>query len=114
MGLQQPWFKAFYGSAYLGAYDFYLTPERTAQELAFIERELGLAAGQELLDLCCGHGRHAIPLARKGLRVTGLDLSSHYLGLLQETAREEALAIHTLLGDMREIPFSEHFDAAIN
>src|SRR4249920_963861 len=59
-----------------------------ADEVAQVVRLVGLAApeGKALLDLCCGPGRHAVPLAQRGMRVTGVDRTS----LLLDRARERA------------------------
>jgi SAM-dependent methyltransferase len=108
------WYEAFYGRDYLEIYDFYLTPERTAAELAFIERILDLKPGQRLLDLCSGHGRHAIPLARSGVNVAGIDQSLEYLQMAVKAAAPERLPLANLRGDMRYLPFSACFDAAMN
>ena len=47
--------------------------------------------GREVLDLCCGPGRHTVDLARRGYAVTGVDRSPFLL----TKARERALAIGT-------------------
>jgi len=113
-GAASRWYEAFYGRDYLDIYDFYLTPERTAQELAFIEHTLELKPGQRLLDLCSGHGRHAIPLARNGVRVAGIDQSLEYLKMAAKATKGEQLTLANLRGDMRYLPFSACFDAAMN
>jgi SAM-dependent methyltransferase len=41
--------------------------------VAFLERQLPLSRHPTVLDLCCGAGRHAIPLAHNGHEVTGVD-----------------------------------------
>ena len=38
----------------------------TASEIDFLVRATGLRPGQRVLDVCCGSGRHALPLARHG------------------------------------------------
>jgi hypothetical protein len=53
-------------------------------------------------------GRHAIELARRGIRMTGVDIS---VGLLDE-ARRNAPEIEWIHGDMRKLPWSCRFDAA--
>ena len=50
--------------------------EKEARQLVnLLEQTLTLNKCSEILDLGCGRGRHAINLARKGYRVTGIDLS---------------------------------------
>ena len=51
------WYEAFYGNDYLEALGPSLT--NTAKEAEFIALTLGLKAGDQILDLCCGQGRHA-------------------------------------------------------
>jgi len=59
---------------------------RAAQD---IDRLLALSGNdpRRVLDLGCGPGRHTIPLAQKGLEVTGVDLSSFLLDEERENAR---------------------------
>src|SRR2546428_9180611 len=76
-------------------------------------RLLGLAAGQLLLDVACGYGRHTIPLARQRLRVGGLDLNGYFLGLSRERASAEHQSAEFVRGDMRRLPFRGAFDAAV-
>lgn len=91
-----------------------LSATRTQAEVDFVERALELKPGSRVLDLCCGHGRHAIELARRGYQVTGVDLSTPALRRARQAAREAGLDIHWQRCDMREIGFQEEFDAAIN
>lgn len=56
----------------------------TLREVDFLFELLGLRPGTEVLDLGCGTGRHSIELARRGCRVTGVDLSQ---GMLREARR---------------------------
>jgi SAM-dependent methyltransferase len=46
---------------------------RTDAEVAFLTRNLPRNTHPTVLDLCCGPGRHALPLAGKGYEVTGVD-----------------------------------------
>ena len=74
-----PWYERFFGDNYLDVYGHQLSAEGAEHEASFVERALALKAGESLLDLCCGPGRHALLLAQRGLRVTALDLSQPYL-----------------------------------
>ena len=84
------------------------------RQAAFLMKALALKRGAALLDLCCGPGRHSVLLARKGLRVTGLDYSRPYLCQARERARRLGVPVRFVRGDMRALPFRGEFDAVIN
>jgi SAM-dependent methyltransferase len=109
-----PWYKTFFGEDYLHIYEPVLTPDRTQREVDGIVNLLNLPQGSSILDLCCGHGRHAIPLAQRGYKVTGQDLSEVFLREAETEAQAQGVHVHWLHGDMRNIPFENEFDAAIN
>lgn len=108
-----PWYKSFFGEDYLRIYDF-LTPERTEREVEGIVNLLALPPGSAILDLCCGHGRHSIALARQGFRVTGQDLSEVFLQHAQSEAEKQGVQVSWVHSDMRKISFENEFDAVIN
>jgi SAM-dependent methyltransferase len=108
------WYVDFFGNDYLNIYRHIFTAERSAQEVAFAERVLDLQPGASVLDLCCGQGRHSVPLAQHGYRVTALDLSPAYLELAQQAAQSHDVKLEPVSADMRQIPFQNRFDAVIN
>ncbi len=67
-----------------------------------------------VLDLCCGQGRHAVPLAKRGFRVAGQDLSERLLAEAAKAAGEEGVQLELIRSDMREIPWTAEFDGAVN
>jgi len=73
-----------------------------------------LEPGAHVLDLCCGPGRHSLELARRGLRVTGVDRTASYLETARQKAAEEGLEIEFVQEDMRRFVRPGAFDAAIN
>jgi SAM-dependent methyltransferase len=75
---------------------------------------LGLAPGARVLDLAGGYGRVAIPIARRGYRVTVLDLSEEFIQLGKETARKAGVYIDWIRADMREVPQTADYDAVVN
>jgi ubiquinone/menaquinone biosynthesis C-methylase UbiE len=91
-----------------------LTPDRTAQEIAGVMTMLNLPPGARILDLCCGQGRHGVPLARAGYRVTGLDLSPYLLEQAQSSSQRANVDISWVQGDMRRLPWQGRFDACLN
>ncbi len=76
--------------------------------------------GCRVLDAPCGIGRVAIPLARLGFEVTGVDLSPHLVGVADKKAAQFKLAprrTRFLVGDMRDLGSRlapQSFDAALN
>ncbi len=120
----EPWYvDLFRGDDYYrGWASAVITPELTAGQVDFIVEALELPEGARpdgrppgrILDLCCGHGRHAVPLAQRGFDVTGLDLSEYHLRLARKAAREAGVKVRWLRRDMRDIPLEGELDAVIN
>jgi SAM-dependent methyltransferase len=108
------WFESFFGADYFEIYRDFFTPEATAADVEGIVSLLGLSPGARVLDLACGHGRHAVPLAARGFDVTGFDLSELVLERARAEAAARGVAVRWQRGDMRELPFEAEFDAVIN
>jgi SAM-dependent methyltransferase len=91
------------------------SPEWTAREVAFIARQAPLPTYHTLLDVCCGEGRHAIPLAQRGYAVTGLDRDSLALTVAKEQAAAQGASARFVEGDMRALSASVAgpFDACV-
>lgn len=71
-------------------------------------------SGSEILDLCCGPGRHALVLAQKGFKVTGVDRSPFLLNKAKARCEKEIKSIRFIEEDMRNFSQAENFDLAIN
>jgi SAM-dependent methyltransferase len=52
-------------------------------------KEIASQVGGPILELCCGTGRVAIPLAKHGFQVTGVDVSAAILDRFRENLRRE-------------------------
>lgn len=81
-----------------------------AEQVSALLARIGLQAGA-VLDLGCGPGRHALPLARAGLKVTAMDTSEQLLDELRRRAEEERLEIDIRHEDMRDFSDAGPFDA---
>jgi len=73
----------------------------------------GVSLGR-VLDLCCGPGRHAVPLALKGFHVTAVDASPFLLGKAQEHANRFNVEIDFAHADMRAFRRPDAFDLAVS
>ncbi|MCX5795334.1 MAG: methyltransferase domain-containing protein [Elusimicrobia bacterium] len=87
---------------------------RTEQEVSFVLHSLPIRARGDVLDVGCGVGRHVIPLAKKGLMVTGVDVSPIYLREARTAARRQGVKARFLKQDMRRMGFDREFDAALS
>jgi SAM-dependent methyltransferase len=108
------WYTRFFGNDYLRVFAPYLEPRRTEAELRGMLGLLRLPAGARILDLACGQGRHSIPLAALGYRVTGLDLSPEVLARAASSARDSGVPVCWIRADMQRLPLAAAFDAVVN
>jgi SAM-dependent methyltransferase len=67
-----------------------------------------------VLDLCCGFGRIALELSRRGFAVTGVDITETYLVTGQDDADYEELDVEFILQDVRAFKRPGFFDLAVN
>ena len=72
-------------------------------------RAIARRTGGPILELGCGTGRVAIPLAQDGHEVVGLDRSEAMLARAERHARREGVNLRLVEGDMRSFSFSEAF-----
>jgi SAM-dependent methyltransferase len=70
--------------------------------------------GGAALDLGCGPGRHAVPLAQRGFRVTAVDLSAFHLEKAKARAAVAGAAVDFVVDDMRAFARPGVFDLAIS
>ena len=99
-------YQYFYGNA--------LRPERTTHDVDLVRRLLDIHAGMAVLDLACGHGRIANPLAALGCRVVGLDITPAFLDQARHEAAVSGLMIEYVEGDMRSLPWAGRFDSILS
>lgn len=86
--------------------------EKGAEE--FIGR-LALKPGDRLLDVACGSGNLAIPAARAGAIVTGVDIATNLVEQARARAISEGLAIEVDEGDAESLPYDDAaFDVVVS
>src|SRR4029453_13193010 len=68
---------------------------------------------RHVLDVACGTGHHSLRLARRGYRMTALDLSAPSIAFLDGEAMRSGLDVTTVVGDMTDFRLSRPVDAAI-
>ncbi len=76
---------------------------------------LGIEVGQEVLDVACGAGNLALPAARSGAKVTGVDIAEYLVGQANANAAAEGLNVRFEVGDVEDLPFEDgSFDVVMS
>ncbi|HLN57404.1 MAG TPA: methyltransferase domain-containing protein [Thermoanaerobaculia bacterium] len=106
------WWETFFTGLIVDFWRRVMPPEATLAEADFFENLLDVRPGARLLDVPCGDGRLALEFARRGYRVTGVDISPDFLSAARESAASRGLAAEWRQSDMRDLPWREEFDGA--
>ena len=105
-----------FGRQYSSIYDRVYGAKNYERECDFIEAK-SKARGvkvKSILDLGCGTGGHALILANRGYKVTGVDRSGGMLRLARKKAAQAGLRIDFVRGDITRLRLKRKFDAVIS
>jgi SAM-dependent methyltransferase len=72
----------------------------------FLDR-LGVKAGASLLDVACGSGQLGLIAARRGARVTGVDIATNSIQVARGRADSEGLDARFDEGDAEALPYAD-------
>ena len=109
---KKQWYESLFED-YGQTYDSESFTQGTIGECDFIEREFDYNKSFKILDVGCGTGRHSIELAKRGYKITGIDLSESMLQKAKDKAKSYNLDIEFQKHDARNLPFNKDFDIAI-
>ena len=94
--------------------DFGQVAKYTADEGATFISRLPINAEADVLDVACGTGNLAVPAARSGARVAGVDIASNLIEQARERTAAENLTIDFRVGDAEALPFPDaSFDVVV-
>ena len=110
MNVQPNWWETFFTGVAVDMWVQAVPEEYTKREADRLEELLSVAPGAEILDVPCGAGRLALVLAQRGYRVTGVDWSSECLAHARAAPGSANVAWEQR--DMRDLPWTDRFDAA--
>jgi len=102
---------------YADFYDALYADKDYEAECDFLVRvfaDNGVGAGASILDLGSGTGGHAIPLARRGFEVVGVDRSARMVGRANDKAGEAHVAVDFVVGDVRDTSLGRTFDGVVS
>src|SRR5271169_1656761 len=110
--MESEWYQSFFTTLALDFWRAAVPADETSKEVEFLIHGLAVLPPGRLLDLPSGLGRHALGLASRGYRVTGVDLSENAVLAANEEAFGRGTAVAFLLGDMRDAPPGGPYDGA--
>ena len=85
----------------------------TRAEVDFLVDVMELEPGASVLDVGCGTGRHSIELARRGYKVTGVDMSEGMLKEAARTAEQAGVCVEWIQQDATKLKLDSCYDACI-
>jgi cyclopropane fatty-acyl-phospholipid synthase-like methyltransferase len=112
MTIQNEWWQTFYSGHYVDFHQEAVSKKQTAEEVDFMLKLLQLPPKASVLDLGCGEGRHTIEMAKRGYRMTAVDVTEPLLDIARANAAKQALDIDFEQRDMRSLPWENTFNAA--
>lgn len=94
--------------------DFGQIANFTVQEASRFVNRPEIKSGSQVLDVACGTGNTAIPAAKCGASVTGIDIAPNLLEQAKQRAAVEQLKIQFEEGDAEELPYADQsFDVVL-
>lgn len=108
------WCEEFFGGLYYRVLKNQRAEADSVAQARTIRKLLRVRKGARVLDVPCGMGRITVPLARMGLRMTGVDFEGRFIREARRRAAGEGLDVRFVKGDMHEIAFDGEFHAAFN
>jgi ubiquinone/menaquinone biosynthesis C-methylase UbiE len=138
MTISTNWYEDFFHGLALDLWRKAISPQQTKAEADFLMKVIECTEGSNLLDVPCGNGRLSLELARRGYRLTGVDIASEFIeearakaaqsmsesppanaGATEEVARAFSVWItgatlvpQFMIGDMRHVEGEEIYDGA--
>jgi SAM-dependent methyltransferase len=105
-----------FGHDYASAYDAMYADKDYERECDLVEeafRRYAEGPVRSVLDLGAGTGNHALPLARRGYEVVGVDLSGEMVEIARRKAADAGLGVEFSPGDLRDVRLGRSFDAVL-
>jgi len=126
MTIPTNWYEDFFYGVSLDLWRKAISPKQTKSEADFLVTVLSCDKGSHLLDVPCGNGRLSLELARRGYRLTGVDLAEEFVDEARSSATslskdqppatgggsDPVAQAEFILGDMRRIEGEAIYDGA--
>jgi cyclopropane fatty-acyl-phospholipid synthase-like methyltransferase len=110
--VEDNWYEHFFSGINCEMWERAIPEDLSSKEADYLIGVMGVKKGAEILDIPCGYGRLAIPLAKKGFKLTCLDISEQFLKGLDRKVEEERLSIRTVRGNILTLDIIGMYDGA--
>jgi SAM-dependent methyltransferase len=108
------WSRDYFERGYAQRWGLLAPSDRVRQEASFLWTLLHPSQSSRLIDIGCGHGKHALALAGRGSEVIGIDFAVTLLNRARQLADALRIDVRLIRCDMRRLPFrAECAEAAI-
>ena len=103
----------FFEGTYQFAWKESIPAGLTETEADFIQEISSIKNDSKILDIMCGYGRHALELAKRGIRVTAIDNLHSYIDEIKSKAADQNLPVTAIQQDALHAKLDDVYDAAI-
>ncbi len=98
-----PWYTQFFTGLPQEAWKAAQTEEQTQLELERLVESLEFGPDDQVLDVFCGYGRHALPLVKMGATVVGIDISAESIAEMKAAVGRKKLGLTAVQGDFMAV-----------
>jgi ubiquinone/menaquinone biosynthesis C-methylase UbiE len=99
------WTREYFERGYGQRWGLLAPSDQVRREAAGLWALLRLAPASRVIDIGCGHGKHALALLERGADVVGLDFAVALLNRARQLEEELRIRGRWIRGDMRRLPF---------
>jgi len=115
MTMDEQWWQAFFDHADALVLSRFPSAADTKEEVFALQQLVPLRPEDLIADVCCGMGRHLLPLMALGHRMIGLDFSPMMLRMAREMGQRAGLQPALVQGAAQALPFPDQcFEAMLN
>jgi ubiquinone/menaquinone biosynthesis C-methylase UbiE len=107
------WTREYFERGYAQRWGLPAPSDHVRLQTADLWNLLELSPGRRVIDIGCGHGRHALALAERGADVIGIDSAVALLNRARDLAAEHGTRIRWTRGDMRRLPCRSECASAV-
>jgi len=114
--VKKDWWKRIFNAFYLKTDGDVVEDQKITEfEIDFFSKVIGFHKDHQILDLCCGQGRHSLELADRGFKnIYGLDRSRYLIQKAKSNAKKCGVICKFREGDARKLPYNpDTFDVVM-